>query len=543
MVKSKEIKVGAVYGRVSVDESAEVEHGSLEQQQHMGREFAEGLSATTGVSHVVKYNLIEERGVSGKNTNRPKYQELLSLVQSKNIDFVIAKEISRISRSTKDFCDFLTLCKENSVTVHIRGMAADPSSPMGEMIFKIFAMIAEFERQQIVERTKSSIRSAMRNNAKINGGPTPLGFDRDPKRKGVWIPNQKELKIVESIMHKFNERGSYVEVVKDLKSLGIKSKTAKDFRRCSLKRLLTNRKYIGKMSVPNDTGEEIWVDLPFGEVIDRQLFEEVQHNVKKIEGQKGINKNRSRIYILSSLLEFEDGSPFLGQSGTGRAGKVHYYYYNKKQKLSLEALKLESSIFNSLRVFEDNQKMIGYANDLRKDTYSKLSFVSNEIQKRHSEMKTTEKEESELMKNFKSMEKKGSSRVMEWLDSQLLEIENKKMQIGESLVVLAKEKEALEGAFLDAKSLKTSLKAVFDRLDKAAPDVQRGIARQLFKKIKVYKGNKIEIQWNVPHLPCVPGGQGFVKDNQWGGRWGSNPRQPESQSGALPTELRPPLIS
>ena len=28
----------------------------------------------------------------------------------------------------------------------------------------------------------------------------------------------------------------------------------------------------------------------------------------------------------------------------------------------------------------------------------------------------------------------------------------------------------------------------------------------------------------------------------WGGRWGSNPRPPESQSGALPTELRPPLL-
>jgi hypothetical protein len=26
----------------------------------------------------------------------------------------------------------------------------------------------------------------------------------------------------------------------------------------------------------------------------------------------------------------------------------------------------------------------------------------------------------------------------------------------------------------------------------------------------------------------------------WGGRWDSNPRRPESQSGALPTELRPP---
>ncbi len=27
---------------------------------------------------------------------------------------------------------------------------------------------------------------------------------------------------------------------------------------------------------------------------------------------------------------------------------------------------------------------------------------------------------------------------------------------------------------------------------------------------------------------------------KWGGRWGSNPRQRESQSRALPTELRPP---
>jgi hypothetical protein len=26
----------------------------------------------------------------------------------------------------------------------------------------------------------------------------------------------------------------------------------------------------------------------------------------------------------------------------------------------------------------------------------------------------------------------------------------------------------------------------------------------------------------------------------WGGRWGSNPRQPVPQTGALPTELRPP---
>ena len=31
-----------------------------------------------------------------------------------------------------------------------------------------------------------------------------------------------------------------------------------------------------------------------------------------------------------------------------------------------------------------------------------------------------------------------------------------------------------------------------------------------------------------------------IIDLKWGGRWDSNPRRPESQSGALPAELRPP---
>ena len=38
----------------------------------------------------------------------------------------------------------------------------------------------------------------------------------------------------------------------------------------------------------------------------------------------------------------------------------------------------------------------------------------------------------------------------------------------------------------------------------------------------------------------VPGNS--RKERKWGGRWGSNPRPQESQSCALPTELRPPLM-
>lgn len=39
-------------------------------------------------------------------------------------------------------------------------------------------------------------------------------------------------------------------------------------------------------------------------------------------------------------------------------------------------------------------------------------------------------------------------------------------------------------------------------------------------------------------MPAVALREGWVKG--WGEWWGSNPRQPEPQSGALPTELHPP---
>ncbi len=511
-----EIKIGAVYGRVSVDESAEVEHGSLEQQGHLGREYAASLSTTSGIQHIVKYNLIEERGVSGKNTNRPKYQELLDLVQSRRIDFVIAKEISRLSRSTRDFCDFLSICKENDVAVHIRGMAVDPRSPMGEMMFKMFAMIAEFERQQIVERTKSSIRSAMKNNAKINGGPTPLGFDKHKEKKGVWVPNQKELKIVTSIMKKFNERLSYKEVLDDLKKKGIKNKTGNSFNTSSLKRLLSNCKYVGKMSVPTDTDEKIWVNLPFGEVVPKDLFEQVQANIKKVEeSAKKMNRNGRRIYILSGFLYFEDDSSFVGQSGTARKGNIHYYYYNKKNKVSLSAPDLEKSVIKSMRIFENDEKMIAYANELKKDSFTKLDFVKQQILKIEKELKGVRKKENDLMDNLNSMSSSGTVRVIEWLDQQLKEIEERKIVLQKNIVELEKEQDNLADKYVDAKSLKYSLSVVFDKLDSAAPDVQRGIVRQLFKKITVSKNNKVNIDWRIPC--CGQGGEIASYRNEWGG--------------------------
>ena len=239
-------------------------------------------------------------------------------------------------------------------------------------------MIAEFERKQIVERTKSSIRSAIKNNAKIHGGAVPLGFDKDPVKKGVWLPNKKELSQVKIIMEKFNEHVSYKSLLVELKEMGIKNKSGKDFNAPTLKRLLTNMKYMGKLNVPSDNNEEpVYVDLPFGEVIDKSLFEKVQENVAKVDKLRGFNKKRSRVYLLTGILQFEDGSRFTGHSGTARNGNPKYYYLNSKNNIKVPAEEVEGAVFDSLRMFEDNDKMIAHANQIKKDTFTKLDFILN----------------------------------------------------------------------------------------------------------------------------------------------------------------------
>ena len=85
---------------------------------------------------------------------------------------------------------------------------------------------------------------------------------------------------------------------------------------------------------------------------------------------------------------------------------------------------------------------------------------------------------------------------------------------------------------------KLALEYVFKNFKKAAPSMQRNFFRQIFTKIELCNRNQLKLYWNIE--PCGLGGEGFVLEKKWGGRGVSNPRMPESQSGALTTSPRPP---
>ena len=55
------------------------------------------------------YKTYEDKGYSGKNTDRPKFQEMIQDIRQGLIDTVIVYRLDRISRSILDFANLMEL--------------------------------------------------------------------------------------------------------------------------------------------------------------------------------------------------------------------------------------------------------------------------------------------------------------------------------------------------------------------------------------------------------------------------------------------------
>ena len=94
---------------------------------------------------------------SGKDRSRPKLKQMLESVQEG--DVVIIESISRLSRSTRDFLNILDELQKKGVTLISLKENLDTQTPSGRFMINIFASIAQFEREQLLQRQKEGIAS------------------------------------------------------------------------------------------------------------------------------------------------------------------------------------------------------------------------------------------------------------------------------------------------------------------------------------------------------------------------------------------------
>lgn len=217
MPSLKEIAIA--YIRVSTVDQA-TEGVSLDDQ----RQRIELWCAASG------YELLEvavDAGISGSRAdNRPGLQTAIALACEKKAALVVYS-LSRLGRSTTDILNIanrLDRCGGNLVSLSEK---LDTTSAAGRMIFRVLAVIAEFERDIIVERTISAMSHLRVQNRRISRF-LPFGFVLDETEKFlVECPEEQEILKLMKIQRSRGE--GYEAIAKLLNKKNFPSKTGKQW--------------------------------------------------------------------------------------------------------------------------------------------------------------------------------------------------------------------------------------------------------------------------------------------------------------------------
>lgn len=107
-----------------------------------------------------KYNpdKIFTEKVSAKDTNRPELQKLLEFAREG--DTIVVHDFSRLARNTRDLLDITEQLTKRSVTLISNKENIDTSTPTGKLMLTMIGAIAEFERQNLLDRQREGIAIA-----------------------------------------------------------------------------------------------------------------------------------------------------------------------------------------------------------------------------------------------------------------------------------------------------------------------------------------------------------------------------------------------
>ncbi len=109
---------------------------------------------------------------SGTKADREQLKRLMDKVQTG--DTIVATEVSRITRSTKQLCEIIEFAKERKIKLILGNFIVDCSKeldPMTEGMLKMMGVFSELERNIISQRVKSGMANAKAKGS-IVGRPT-----------------------------------------------------------------------------------------------------------------------------------------------------------------------------------------------------------------------------------------------------------------------------------------------------------------------------------------------------------------------------------
>jgi site-specific DNA recombinase len=201
------------YIRVSTAGQAN-EGASLDAQ----RQRIEAWSLANGVELA---GVFTDEGISGKRAdNRPELLKALEAVKQTGAVLVVYS-LSRLARSTKDTILIGEQLEKAGADLASLSEKIDTTTAAGKMVFRMLAVMAEFERDLVSERTTTVMAHKRANGQRV--GSIPYGFDLDDDGTTL-VENDSEQGVL-ALIESLREDGYSLRAIADeLSARGIPTK-------------------------------------------------------------------------------------------------------------------------------------------------------------------------------------------------------------------------------------------------------------------------------------------------------------------------------
>lgn len=146
-----------IYARVSTPFSIKKEEEKIKQTQDINNQVIPLIEFINNKGWTHQHTYLDY--ATGKNTNRPMFQELMKDAFQAKFDCVIVWKLDRFARSMQDFINSVKELDRLKIRFICltQNIDTDSQSSAGRLLMNMLASFAEFERELIVERIKASI--------------------------------------------------------------------------------------------------------------------------------------------------------------------------------------------------------------------------------------------------------------------------------------------------------------------------------------------------------------------------------------------------
>ncbi|AIW42391.1 recombinase family protein [Paenibacillus polymyxa] len=432
----------AGYFRVSTDR--QVEGFSLEAQKAALQDYCHK-------NNIPNYKFYVDAGRSGKSiADRPALTKLLEDARKGHFQQVICLRLNRLSRNLKDLLHITELFEQQGITLHSLTENLQTNSPMGKFALQMLGSIAEHERNQIKQNVQLGMQRRNRL-GKWNSGNLVLGYR--------WVP------------HSVHRHLSYVEIIPDeaelvraiftwyTSGLGLKAitnrlnknshrtKKGKLFQNMSVRGILTNVNYIGKITYTDKSTPEHKkvVDGEHDPIVSNELWDNVQKQLSLRSHPP--SKCIDHTFLLTGLLKCPACGSSMIASHVSRKRKsisrsISYYYicsrYASKggsacQPNHIGAVQAEEAVQMNVQQFLANpaiaEKLVLKLNDQRD---KKLLPVRQQLKEHETNIATLKKRTLRCYELFEDghIDSKELKNKLERLKSQIamLELEHDELE-------------------------------------------------------------------------------------------------------------------